>query len=367
MPIDTRRECHLATGVPPSTLSCDADRPPLRHRDPPDAPRCARRWRAPRSATTSTARTRRSTRSRSGPPSCSARRRRSSCRRGRWRNQIALAVHPAGRRGLLGDAARTALYEAGGAAALCGGADRAVCTARAAALDADELLGRRAEDPATIHRPRPAASASRTRTTRRGRARLEPRSGARDRGRAHAARAARAPRRRAPAGTPRSRCGCRRPSWAPASTRVAFCFSKGPRRAGRLGARRPARRDRARAPAPQDARRRHAPGRRARRRRPHALDHNLERLADDHARARRSPTALTDCPRVRSIPRRVETNIVLGAAARAATPARRSSTTSAAAGVLCSTLDRRTLRFVTHLDVDDEAAGEGGGRSPPAW
>ena len=44
-------------------------------------PRCARRWRPRRSGTTSTTRTPRSTRSRSGPPSCSATRPASSARR----------------------------------------------------------------------------------------------------------------------------------------------------------------------------------------------------------------------------------------------------------------------------------------------
>ena len=50
----------------PSSLSGDADRPPLRHRHPPDARPCARPWRGRRSATTSTARTRPSTRSSAG-------------------------------------------------------------------------------------------------------------------------------------------------------------------------------------------------------------------------------------------------------------------------------------------------------------
>ena len=84
----------------------------------------------------------------------------------------------------------------------------------------------------------------------------------------------------------------------------------------------------------------------------YALAHHLDRLAEDHARARRlgrGPRAVgvVDAARVR-------TNIVpldltkstldapgLGAAARAA-------------GVLVSVLGPRTARLVTHLDVDDE-------------
>ena len=84
----------------------------------------------------------------------------------------------------------------------------------------------------------------------------------------------------------------------------------------------------------------------------YALAHHLDRLAEDHARARRlaealAPSGVVDAARVR-------TNIVpldltkstldapgLGAAARAA-------------GVLISVLGPRTARLVTHLDVDDK-------------
>ena len=63
--------------------------------------------------------------------------------------------------------------------------------------------------------------------------------------------------------------------------------------------------------------------------------------------------------RIRRRSRAVETNIVL-ARLRRDEPAQGVVDELAAAGLLCITLDRRTLRFVTHLDVDDEALGAAG-------
>jgi len=77
----------------------------------------------------------------------------------------------------------------------------------------------------------------------------------------------------------------------------------------------------------------------------HALDHHVERLADDHAHAR----LLADACGVD--PADVETNIV-------AVPCPDAVAVVAAArdhGVLCSAVGPRTLRLVTHLDV---SAGE---------
>lgn len=80
----------------------------------------------------------------------------------------------------------------------------------------------------------------------------------------------------------------------------------------------------------------------------YALAHHLERLAEDHARARRLAEGLGGDPA------RVDTNIVVldvddaGAVARAA----------AAQGVLVSALGPRFLRLVTHLDVDDDGVAQ---------
>ena len=91
----------------------------------------------------------------------------------------------------------------------------------------------------------------------------------------------------------------------------------------------------------------------------YALEHNLDRLADDHARAREFAAALADSPRVSVDLAGVETNIVL-AHLRRDEPAEALVAELASAGVLCGAYDRRTLRFVTHLDVDDEAVRAAG-------
>ena len=130
---------------------------------------------------------------------------------------------------------------------------------------------------------------------------------------------------------------------------------EGPGRAGRLDPRRLARR-RSRAGAGCASCSAAACARPACSRPPglYALEHHVERLADDHARARALATALADCPRVSVDLDAVETNIVL-ARLRRDEPAQGVVDELTAAGVLCGAYDRRTVRFVTHLDIDDEA------------
>ena len=86
----------------------------------------------------------------------------------------------------------------------------------------------------------------------------------------------------------------------------------------------------------------------------YGLEHHVARLADDHARARALAGVLADCPRVSVDVAAVETNIVL-ARLRRDEAVQGVAHELAAAGVLCNTTDRRTLRFATHLDIDDEA------------
>ncbi len=82
-----------------------------------------------------------------------------------------------------------------------------------------------------------------------------------------------------------------------------------------------------------------------------ALEHNLPRLADDHARAARLATSLRALPGV-EVPQ-PETNIVmLHVGAR---PAADVVTAARAEGVLVSAFSPSTIRLVLHLDIDDDA------------
>ncbi|HEU5265655.1 MAG TPA: GntG family PLP-dependent aldolase [Jatrophihabitans sp.] len=76
----------------------------------------------------------------------------------------------------------------------------------------------------------------------------------------------------------------------------------------------------------------------------YALDHHVDRLADDHARARRLAAAVGVDPAT------VPTNIVVLRVPDAA----RVAAAAAADGVLVSALGPRVVRLVTHLDVDDD-------------
>jgi threonine aldolase len=77
-----------------------------------------------------------------------------------------------------------------------------------------------------------------------------------------------------------------------------------------------------------------------------ALEHNVKRLADDHANARRLAAGLAELPGI-EVPRAPETNMVFFCAPDAARFAARAREL----GVLVGAIDARTLRAVTHLDV----------------
>ena len=85
----------------------------------------------------------------------------------------------------------------------------------------------------------------------------------------------------------------------------------------------------------------------------HALDHHLERLADDHARARRLADAVAEVAPGVSRPDLVETNIASLDLSASALDAATLAAQCRADGVLVSVVGPRRVRLVTHLDVDD--------------
>ncbi len=84
----------------------------------------------------------------------------------------------------------------------------------------------------------------------------------------------------------------------------------------------------------------------------YALDHNLERLADDHARARRLFDACQAIDGLRPV--LPDTNTLRIDVVREGLPAEQVSSLLAERGVWILALGPDWLRAVTHLDVDDE-------------
>ncbi|MBX3182139.1 MAG: aminotransferase class I/II-fold pyridoxal phosphate-dependent enzyme [Polyangiaceae bacterium] len=102
----------------------------------------------------------------------------------------------------------------------------------------------------------------------------------------------------------------------------------------------------------------------------YALRHHLERLAEDHERARSLAEVLASAPGVRLDPSCVETNIVVFELAHEGAASERDGTASERAarfvrlarerGVLVSQLSATQLRVVTHLDVSAEQVTRAG-------
>lgn len=87
----------------------------------------------------------------------------------------------------------------------------------------------------------------------------------------------------------------------------------------------------------------------------YALDHHMERLADDHAHAQLIATRLAESRHVELDPSRVRTNIVVFGLRSGAPDAATVVARARARGVLLVAFGPRTLRVVTHLDVTREA------------
>jgi threonine aldolase len=89
-----------------------------------------------------------------------------------------------------------------------------------------------------------------------------------------------------------------------------------------------------------------------------ALDHNIARLADDHANARWLAERLASVPGL-VVDAAPPSNIVMVDLGPGLPGARDLSARLAARGVLCLPFGERRLRLVTHLDVDREACARG--------
>lgn len=88
----------------------------------------------------------------------------------------------------------------------------------------------------------------------------------------------------------------------------------------------------------------------------YALDHHLERLAQDHARAQVIARACATVLPEAIDPAQTRTNIVVLDLRQVGIPAALLAEAAAAQGVRVSALGRYMLRAVTHLDIDDEGA-----------
>lgn len=87
----------------------------------------------------------------------------------------------------------------------------------------------------------------------------------------------------------------------------------------------------------------------------HALDHHVERLADDHARARRFAESVAEIGPGLLDPTSVETNIAMIDVTAVGLRPSEVSAALAERSVRAYPVDAARLRFVWHLDVDDAA------------
>lgn len=92
----------------------------------------------------------------------------------------------------------------------------------------------------------------------------------------------------------------------------------------------------------------------------YALDHNIDRLADDHANAQRFAEIVAGCPGVRLDPPQVETNIVFVDVAETGLTAIAVRDRLEARGINIGAMGITRLRAVTHLDVSRSQIEEAG-------
>ncbi|MFQ5695213.1 MAG: GntG family PLP-dependent aldolase, partial [Terriglobia bacterium] len=85
-----------------------------------------------------------------------------------------------------------------------------------------------------------------------------------------------------------------------------------------------------------------------------AMEKTPALLADDHRRARRLAEALAELPRVKVNPEDVQTNIVVFDVSGTGCPAQELADELKERGILVGAIDPKTIRMVTHYDVDDQ-------------
>ena len=90
----------------------------------------------------------------------------------------------------------------------------------------------------------------------------------------------------------------------------------------------------------------------------YALDHHMERLAEDHANARLLADRLASSPAIVLDPTAVQTNIIVFSLATDAPDAALVVAAAREAGVLVVAFGPRTIRAVTHLDVTRDQVAE---------
>jgi len=83
----------------------------------------------------------------------------------------------------------------------------------------------------------------------------------------------------------------------------------------------------------------------------YALDHHVERLAEDHRNAQIIAQAIADTPGLRLVPPQVETNLIWFCVEREAGTAKDVAAALKERGVLVHAAGPQTLRACTHLDV----------------
>ena len=96
----------------------------------------------------------------------------------------------------------------------------------------------------------------------------------------------------------------------------------------------------------------------------HALDHHVERLAEDHANARRLAEGLAEAKLIRGPAFPVETNILF---VDFGVPAPEAVAKLKAQGVLTNSEGPRFVRFVCHLDLSAADVGEAISRASAAF